>query len=165
MEPTIILHALATHGTWLLYPIWITSTHASLRNHNKHTQCMKKWPYSNLAQSQMLFYKHEQCIVHLYQMWTKSLHFSLRYHNKDSKFMKKMPELLKFDTELNCILCASAAHGTWSWCPIWRKSIEPSIWYLCSSMVYNPFYSNDVHGASHGNPGLLLIIKFIDILS
>ena len=46
--------------------------------------------YSNLAQSQLLFYKHEQHIIpDNYQIWTTSQHSSLSHHNKHSTFMKK----------------------------------------------------------------------------
>ena len=43
IDPNAILHALATHSTWLLYQIWIKSTCSSLRSYSKHTKCMKKW--------------------------------------------------------------------------------------------------------------------------
>ena len=60
----MLFYISATHGTWLRYQICIKTTHSSLRYHNKDTKCMKNWPnYLNLAKSQVLFYKHEQCIV------------------------------------------------------------------------------------------------------
>ena len=59
-----------------------------------------------------------------------SPHSSLRYHTTQNVW-KKLPQLLQFGTEPNSILHASAAHGTWSWYPIWRKSIQPP-WTSCT---------------------------------
>ena len=58
------LHALATHGTWLVYQMWIKQP-ILLWDITTNTQNV--WQsvhnYSNVVQIQMLFYKHEQHIV------------------------------------------------------------------------------------------------------
>ena len=69
--------------------------------------------YSNLAQSQMLIYKHEQLMVP--DNWTK-------YYEQNNhillwdiiilKIYEKLLKLFKFGTEPNFILHASAVHGT-----------------------------------------------------
>ena len=79
-----ILHDSAKHSTWLLYQIWINQP-IFLWNITTNTQNVWKsgCNYSNLAQSQMLLYKHEQPITpNNYLIWPKSPHSFLRYHNK-----------------------------------------------------------------------------------
>ena len=103
---------LTAHSTWLLYQIWIKST---------HTKCMKKWPYnySKLAQNQLLFYKISNTYLITVPNTNKN-HIILRYHNKHSIFMReKMPQLLKFGTDPNSIVRTSAAKYE-------NKSIQPS---------------------------------------
>ena len=85
-----ILHESETHSTWLLYQIWIKSTHFSLRYHNNTQNVWKSGcNYSTLTQSQMLLYKHKQPITpNNYQIWQKSPHSFLRYHNKHKIYEK-----------------------------------------------------------------------------
>ena len=117
MDPNAILYTSATHGTWLLYQIWIKWMLSSLKQHT-HTLCKTKCPQLIKFGTEPLAILQTwsmHCTLLLYQIWTTSQHSSLRYHNKHSNIMKKLSQLLESGTKPNYILYTSTAHDTWSW--------------------------------------------------
>ena len=72
--------------------------------------CIKCKHYSNLAQNQMLFYKHEQCIVpNNYKYEKKNINHTLRW-DVTTDTLNLLKKLLNFGIKPKSVLHASATH-------------------------------------------------------
>ena len=70
--------------------------------------------YSNVAQSQILFYKHEKCIVpdNCTKYENNSPHPSPKQSQQTLKIYEKLPIITQICYRAKIFLHASAAHGT-----------------------------------------------------
>ena len=96
-----------------------------------NTKCKKKCPYIitkiwHRAKCNFTSINNTWYTWVMYQIWTNSPHSSPSYQQTLTIYgeIAKLSQIWH-RAKWNYILCASVAHGTWSWYQIWRKSIQP----------------------------------------
>ena len=94
IEPNAILYKSATHGTWLLYQIWIKINPFSEISRQIHKMYEKFAIITQIWQRATCYFtsmSNTSYLITTYQIWKKSPHSSLS--NNHSKCMKKQQSL------------------------------------------------------------------------